>query len=450
MTTSGPLSGPRGYPIVGVLPHLFRDPLRFLCELEQRHPEIVFLPVGPERVYFVTDPELVKVVFSDQDKVYSKGLFFERQKIAFGEGLLTSDGELWRTQRRLVQPAFHMKRIAALTDAMALSAERSLDAWAASARAGEPLDVAEAMMEITQRIIQRTMFGDLSDAVQRSVIKAMPSVLSYLLRTAMSPVSLPVWLPTPMNRRFREAMRTIDEVVYASIEDHRRRPRDEADLVSMLLEARDEQTGAAMSDKQLRDEAVTIYIAGHETTANSLAWALFLLSAYPKVERQLAAEVREVLGGRRPTFNDIPNLRFTRMVMNEVMRLYPANWVIARTVTTRTTLGRHTLPAGAHVIVSSWAMGRSARHWPDPERFDPERFGPDAAPAHKYAAFPFGGGPRQCIGTNFAQVEQALVLASIVQRYRLELVPGHPVVPDPLVTVRPKHGLKMYVRPRTN
>jgi cytochrome P450 len=442
------IPGPRGLPIVGVLPALMKDPLRYLVDAAKRYGDIVHLRAGREDVYLVTDPDAVERVFNETGRSFSKGLFFERQKVTFGEGLLTSDGELWRRQRRLVQPAFASKRIAILTDAMVETIASALDAWRGPAERGEPIDIAEEMMMLTQRIILRTMF-DTDATAERSVIDAMPIVLEDLTRRAMGALVPPPWVPTPHNLRYRRALATIDAVIYRMIEEHRTTKRGADDLLTMLLEATDD-ADRGMSDKQLRDEAITIYAAGHETTANSLSWACFFLSAYPKAERKVAEEVERVLGDRRPGFNDVGELRYLRQVMTETMRLYPANWAIARTCTEEVELCGHRLAKGSHIVMSSYVEGRLPRYFEDPDRFDPERFLPENAQRHRLATFPFGAGPRQCIGTHFAQLEQALIMSMIAQRYTLELVPGHPVVPQPLVTIRPKHGLKMYVRPRAH
>jgi cytochrome P450 len=439
--------GPRGLPVVGVLPAVMADPLAFLEDAARRHGDVVHLPVMGQHVYLVTDLDAVQQIFTDTGRAFSKGLFFERQKPTFGEGLLTSDGELWRRQRRLVQPAFHMKRIAGLTDAMASIVADGLDRWERHAASGEPLELTAEMMALTQRIILRTMFDTDAEA-ERAVIEAMPVVLDDLTRRAMGALVPPRWVPTPGNVEVRRALATIDRVVYRMIEEHRGPKRGANDLLTMLLEATDEEHGR-MSDRQLRDEAVTIYVAGHETTANSLAWAGYLLAAYPREQRRVEAEVDAVLGSRRPRFEDVAELAVVRRVMTETMRLYPANWAIARTCEEDVTVGGHRLAKGSHVLVSSYLAGRDPRHWEDPARFDPDRFLPERSVGrHRLASFPFGAGPRQCIGTHFAQLEQALVVAMIAQRYRLELVPRQRIEPEPLVTIRPRPGVWVHVRRR--
>jgi cytochrome P450 len=439
--------GPRGLPLVGVLPEILRQgPLDFVTRMARDHGDIVFYRLGRERIYMVNEPELIKHVLNDPGRKYIKGFFFEKQKSTFGEGLLTSDGALWKRQRRLVQPAFHHQRIAQMADVICRTIVEMREDWEPLAQSGQTFDVVEKMMEVTQRIIVRTMFGtDLT--VEREVVDAMPIILEYMLKLVISPVDL-AWLPTPGRRRYERALRAIDGVIYRLIQQRRQQPTEGHDVLSMLLAARDED-GQGMSDQQLRDELVTIFIAGHETTANSVAWLWYLLSLHPEAERRMHQEIDSVLQGRVPTLQDLPNLRYTQQVADEAMRLYAPIWALGRTLTEPDELGGYQLPAGAHVVVSPFVMHRHPRYWESPETFDPDRFLPERSSTRpRYAYFPFGGGTRMCIANNLAQMEQLLLVTLIAQRFSLELAPGARVEPEALVTLRPRNGVPVRLRRR--
>jgi cytochrome P450 len=305
------------------------------------------------------------------------------------------------------------------------------------------------MMRLTLTIVCQTLFSSDISTEADEVGQALTTVLKHTIDRMQSLFDLAEILPLPENRRFYEALRTLDQVVYGMIKERRRSGRDTGDLLSMLVFARDEETGQSMSDKQLRDEVMTIFLAGHETTANALGWTWYLLSRHPEVTRRLEAELAEVLDGRTPTLDDLSKLNYTSMVIQEAMRLYPPAWIIGRNAVEADQIDGYDIPADSSIILSPYVTHRHPGFWDNPEGFDPERFSPQQTKDRPYFAyFPFGGGPRLCIGNNFALMEAKLVLATVAQRYRLELVPGHPVEPEPLVTLRPKYGLLMTLRPR--
>ncbi len=432
--------GPAGYPVLGVLPKMWGGPLQFFVEAARQHGDVVRLELGPRRFYLLNHPDFIQHVLQDNYRNYRKG--YEQIEPLIGKGLVSSDGNLWRRQRRLMQPAFHRQRLASFATTITSTTNEMLKRWQPMARRGEPIDVAAEMMRLTMDVILKTMFSthiaDRADVAGR----AFETTLEHVNMRLMAPFDWLESLPTPGNRRFQRALRTLDDIVYGIIDERRRHPTGTNDLLSMLLEARDEETGESMSDQQLRDEVMTIFLAGHETTANALAWTWYLLSKYPEAERRLEAELATVLGGRPPTFEDLPRLTYTRMVIDEALRLYPPAWMFAREAVQADEIGGYRIPAGARIMLSPYVAHRHPGFWDNPEGFDPERFTPERSEGRpRYAYFPFGGGPRRCIGEGFALMEAQLVLATVVQRHRLDLVPGHPVEPQPMATLRPRQGI---------
>lgn len=438
--------GPFSLTPLGDLTLIQRDPLRTFTEARARYGDVVRFRGGIWFAFLVAHPDDVKHILQENYQNYLKGITYEYLKPVIGLGLLTNEGESWLQQRRLAQPAFHRQRIAAISDVMTDAAVRMTERWVEIAAGCAPVDVAAEMMRLALDIVGRTLLGSdvgsEADAV-RAAVKIGQEHVNYRATHIITPAEK---YPTPQNRRFKAAVKVLDDVVYRVIEERRRAEEDTGDLLSMLLLARDEDTGERMNDKQLRDEVMTIFLAGHETTANALAWTWYLLSQSPEVEAKLHEEIDSVLGGRAPTVADLPRLVYTRMVFDEVLRLYPPAWAMGRFSLKGDTVGGYELPSHQQVFLSPYVTHRHPDFWPDPERFDPERFRPGMeATRPKYAYFPFGGGPRRCIGSDFATIESLLVLATVAQRYRLHLVEGHPVEPEPLITLRPKFGLQMTI-----
>jgi cytochrome P450 len=424
------------------------DPLGLLMRSFQDHGDVVRLRFGHMPVFLLAHPDHVRHVLRENHRNYSKRTpSIARVKLVMGEGLVTSDGELWRRQRRIAQPAFHQQRIAGYAGRMTAAAAELLQEWEHAAERDEPLDVAEEMSRLAQRIVGETLLG--SDV--RGEVGEVGEALGFLLGESRKDLyrvfPRPLWLPTPAQRRVRRARRLLDRVVYRIIARRRAAPEAGDDLLSLLVHARDEETGEAMSDRQLRDEVMTIFLAGHETTANALAWTWLLLARFPEARRRLAAELEQVLGARTPTVADLPYLTYTEMVLRESMRIYPPVWAVSRRAEGDDEIGGYPIPRGALVIISPYVTHRHPAFWEHPERFDPERFAPERHEGrHRYAYFPFGGGPRKCVGEAFAMMEARLVLAMAARRFRLDLEPGHPVEPQPTITLRPLHGLRMRVR----
>jgi cytochrome P450 len=430
--------GPRGSPLLGSLPQVTKDPLRMLTQSFRDYGDVVRFTFGPMVAHLIAAPDGVMHVLAENNKNYGKQTRgFKNLRYVLGDGLLTAEGEKWRRQRRIAQPAFHRQRIAGFAAAMLRAAEDT--ATRLESRRGQSVDVAAEMSRLTLRVVGETLLGhDPSEAADE-----IGSAVTYLLHMANERtkrlVNLPPILPTSENRRFRKALETLDGVVLGMIRERRKNPGDRGDLLSMLMESRDAETGETMDDRQLRDEVMTIFLAGHETTAVALTFAFLCLARSPAHQREL----REELGDASIGLDDLPRLRFNRMVLQEAMRLYPPAWIISRSATGPDEIGGYAIPKGSLVFVSPYVTHRHPRWWDDPEGFDPRRF--EREPA-KGAYYPFGAGPRQCIGSAFAMMEAELVLATLAQRVRLELPPGAPVELDPSITLRPKGGLWMTVR----
>jgi cytochrome P450 len=408
--------------------------------------DIVYCRVFFRDCFLINKPEYIEHVLLTNQGNYPKSHFVQRMVgPIFGQGLLLSNGELWRRQRRIASPAFHNRRIAEFADVMRSSAEAALARW--SGLTG-PFDVGAELMALTLDIIARTMFStDVSGKVEEvrqlveDIVALRPSILDVL--------DPPEWFPRRRPTGFRKATKAFDDLVSRILTERRASDVDRHDLMSLLLAARDPHTGEGMSDRLLRNEILTIFLTGHETTANALTWTLALLSKHPKVEERLLEELDLVLGGRMPTYADLAKLNWTRMVLEEAIRLYPPVPTLLRTAIGEDRIGGVRIPAGSDVAISMYVTHRNPKLWPEPERFDPERFSTSAiARHHRFAHLPFGSGPRVCIGLTFALAEAQIILAAIVQRYQVRLAPGFEVVPSGLWTLRPKNGLWVTVERR--
>ena len=438
--------GPRGAPFVGSLFEMRRDPLVFFTRIAREHGDVVRFRVGPADVYLVSHPDLVKEVLVTQQHRFMKGRGLQWAKHFLGEGLLTSEGEFHRRQRRLSQPAFHRQRIESYGTTMVDFAIRTRDRWVA----GREMALDREMMALTMAIVGKTLFDADVEGEADEIAASLTTVISFFPRFNLPWAGLLQRLPLPSNRRFERARDRLDATIYRIIAERRKAREDRGDLLSMLLAARDEEgDGTGMTDRQLRDELMTLFLAGHETTANALSWTFYLLSQNPEAEARLLAELDGALAGRTPTVLDLPSLRYCEGVLAESMRLYPPAWGLGRHVLEDVPLGSWVVPKGAHVAVVPWVVHRDERFWPDPLRFDPERFSPEARAARpKFAYFPFGGGARQCIGEPFAWMEGVLIVATIAQRWRLRLVAEHRVEPQALITLRPRYGMRMVAEAR--
>jgi cytochrome P450 len=429
--------GPFG---IGSLLRFTRNPLEFITSMSQGGGDIVHYRLALRDVYLLGHPDLIRDVLVTRQHDFAKGEGLKWARRFLGDGLLTSEGDFHTRQRRLAQPAFHRQRIGSYGKAMVAHAASARERW----RDGEDLWLDREMVRVTLGIAGETLFDADTEAQAAEIGGALTDIIRLFPRFALPFGGLLNLLPLPSNRRYERGRRRLDAIVYALVEERRRDERDRGDLLSMLMLARDEDSGLGMSDRQLRDEVMTLLLAGHETTANALSWTWYLLGQNPGAEARLHREVDEVLGSRIPSVDDLPALRYTEMVLAEALRLFPPAWGLGRRALRDVELGGVPIPAGALVLSSPYLVQRDARWFPDPLRFDPERFTPEEKAARpKFSYFPFGGGARGCIGESFAWMEGVLVLATVAQRWRFRLVPGHPVQPQALITLRPRYGMRM-------
>jgi len=456
MSTPRPLVGPPGKPLVGNLPDLAPALTRFdrIQRWRREYGDIFRVSMGPTHppMVLLMDPVAVKRVLLDNAKNYPKSKQYDKLKPLLGEGLLTSGGDFWLRQRRMMQPYFHQKYVASLLPPMVAATQDLIARWQARPAGSPPLDIANELMGLTLRIVGLTLLGTEVSHDAGSVGHALGVSLEAGARSFFRLIDVPQWLPTPDNRKIQAARAELDRVVFDVIRNRREgtKPADAPrDLLDMLLEARNEETNEGMTDQALRDEVMTIFLAGHETTAAALGWTVYLLSKHPEARRRVQAEVAEVLGDRAPTWDDLPKLAYTGRVIEESMRLYPPIYVIQKSAIEADELGGFAIPAGQDVTISIYALHHHPAHWENPEGFDPDRFLPEHSEGReRFAYMPFGGGGRICIGNGFATVEAKVVLAMLARSFDLDLVPAHPVVPVPMITLRPKHGLLMDVRAR--
>ena len=443
--------GPPRYFLLRHLRAAARDPLRFYQKFWREHGDIVRVHWhGEHYLTLCVSPDAVERVLQANWSNYPKGFFYQRLSVFTGQGLFTSEGELWLKQRRLAQPAFHRARVADLAPLMSQTVAEMCERWARE-KTDEPFDVAAEMMRLTLQIAGRALFGaDLHGAKAERFHHLMNAAMTHV-EHRFNPLSLPERVPTPRNRRFGRVKAELDDWI---IEMAVRRRADEAradgtraeDLLQLLIEARDEQTGEPMSDRQLADEVITLLVAGHETTADALAWAWALLARNPDARAQLETEA-QALNGRLPEFDDLERLPYARQVFEETLRLYPPIWALARQAKNDDEIGGYPIKAGGDVVVPPFLTHRHPDFWPAPERFDPQRFAPGLAETRpKFAYYPFGGGPRLCVGQGFALMEGQIALAAIASRFRLELAPGQTLEMHPSLALRPRGGLWMTRR----
>ncbi len=436
-----------GAPLVGALNELRNDQIGFMMRMRRTYGEVVEFPLLMLRMIAVANPEIIQsVLVTHADKIRKSDMDHAVLRQALGNGLLPNEGESHRFQRRLMQPAFHHKRIEGYGETTLRFTEQMLATW----RDGMELDMFEAMTTLTLYVVSKVLYdADVSQDARR-VGESVESFSRNGERQYMQGFVLPSWLPTAENRAIRQAIAHIDSVIVPIIEARRASGDDRGDLLSMLLAAQDEETGAGMSDKQVRDEAVTLFMAGHETTSNALAWTWILLSRNPDAEAKLHAELDSVLGDRPITTADLPRLRYLDWVIKEALRLYPPAWAISWRVPQEDLhINGYTFAKGKLLFISPYVVHRDARWFPDPEAFIPERWADDLEKRiPRYAYFPFGGGPRICIGNSFALMEARLIVGAVAQRYRVMLDPAHRIIPEALITLRPKGRLPMRLSAR--
>jgi cytochrome P450 len=420
-----------------ILPSMLLDPLATLTRYARAYGDLVCL--SPGRIYLVNHPDYIQHVLQDHHDNYCKGPRYRVLEPLMGNGLFVSDGAFWKRQRRLSAPAFDRRHIARYAKVIEVELAAMLERWAGPARAGAPVDLRQELIELTLTALLKTMFGGEAPAELGRLAQAMLTMENSIqLLNAANRFRLPAWLSTPKRRRFAAARRWVDGFLARTIERRRRDGRPGDDLISLLLFTRDPETGEGMDDHQLHDELITFLNAGHEATADALIWALVLLGRHPEVAERLHLELATRLNQRQPRFEDLERLPYTQQVVQETLRWMPVAWIIARTAIGPDRLGGHPIPAGAFLLLSAYVVHRDPAWWDQPERFDPDRFTAERIAARpRYAFFPFGGGPRTCVGVNLAMMEVPLILASVCQAYRIELVPGQDIRPVPRVLLKP-------------
>ncbi len=439
-----PLLRPPGPPsrgIVGNFPMASADPLALLEQWRSQYGDLVYYRAFSRHVYFVTHPDLIREVLLTSHRNFIKGEALRNNRRIFGNGLLTSEGQTWLQQRRLIQPAFHRDKIAACADAMVAQTADQMAEW----RHGEERDLYREMMQLALKVVCKALFRIEIPPERDRFAAALDTVLELSAGGRMLLPPLLRLLPTPGNMRYLRSVRVLDKIVYSLIAERRREGSEGGDLLSELLQATDAE-GRPLSETQVRDEIMTLLLAGHETTAVTLTWTWFLLARNPAVEHALADELRSVLAGRVPGMDDLPRLPYTARVVKEAIRLYPPIWALVRSAIHDCDLGGYRVPAGSTVLLSQWVTHRDPRFFADPERFDPDRWLRE--PAHRFAYFPFGGGPRSCIGASFATMEATLILATVAQQFSFRISEGFTPQRVPTITLRPGRGMRMRLERR--
>ncbi len=435
--------GPRTFHPLGQLIPFRKDSVGFLKSIAQKYGDIVYFKIGPFRLVLLNHPDYIREVLSVQHANFVKGRPLEMAKVVLGEGLLTSEGNFHKRQSRTIQPAFHRKMIASYAPAMTSYTRRLMDSW----EDGMELDMLEEMIKLSTGIAGKTLFNVDVEEEAPNIHQALNDIMKLFGRITLPFSEWLLKVPLPSTRRFYRAKAQLDTIIDNIIKGRRQHRLNNGDLLSLLLDAQAGNDGnGAINDQQVRDEALTLFLTAFDTTSLALTWAWYALSQNPEVEARLHQELDQVLEGRTPSVEDIPNLKYTRMVMGESMRLYPPIYIITRQAKEEFAVGGYTLPGGTLVLMSPYLMHRDARFHPAPEKFDPHAWNDRVQrQGAKYEYFPFGGGPRSCIGQSYAWLEGELVLATIAQKWRLKLVPNHPVSYSQLINLRPKYGMRMVV-----
>ncbi|MGG6239778.1 cytochrome P450 [Nodosilinea sp. AN01ver1] len=440
------LPGPKGNSLAGNLLEMGADPLGFLTHCARNFDELVPMQLGLTPACLVNQPDLIEAVLRDRD-TFIKSRGFRVLKTLLGEGLLTAEGDSWFWQRKLAQPVFHQQRIHGYGHIMVDYTRQMLQGWGD----GDTLDIHREMMALTLRIVMKCIFDkDVNEGQASTVAHALDVAMDWFENKRKQGFLVWEWFPRPENIRYRQAIARMDEAIYALIQERREHLGESNDLLTMLMQAEDDATGERMDDKLLRDEVATLMLAGHETTANALSWTWMLLSQNPQVWERLQHELETVLQGRPPAIDDLPQLSYTSNIIKESMRLYPPVSLLGREVAKDTTLGDYQIPQGMVLLLSQWVMHRSPDYFDQADQFWPERWDNNlekSLPRGVY--FPFGDGPRICIGKGFAQMEAVLLLATIAQQFRVQVVPGFEIVPQPSITLRPETGIQVTLNQLT-
>lgn len=448
------IPGPKGHFLLGSLPDIQRDRVQFLIDLQREYGDVVKIRLGPVEGLVIFHPDAIQRVMQDNQSNYSKDtIAFNNMKLIFGNGLITSNGDFWLRQRRLMQPSFHKDKINHLCEMIVRQTQMALDSMESATRSGQEINITHEMMNLTMGIATQALFSNWVQDVNGELAEIIYHLASDTTFRFEHPFYPPLWFPASRNRRLNKALKRLDDVIDGIIDERRKHPGEKDDLLEMMMNAQleeQESTGdqpRRMTDKQLHDEVVTLLLAGHESTSVSLCWTLYLLSQHPEVETRLRHELNEVLGSRPPRLEDLPQLDYTRMVRDESMRLYPPVWLTERKPIEEDVLCGYRIPAGITIGITQYVTHRHPDFWNNPEAFDPDRFSKERSiDRHEYAYFPFSGGGRQCLGKSLAMMETQIILAMLLQRYHFELRPDSQVVKEPQLSLRQKGGLWMKLK----
>ncbi|MGC2660912.1 MAG: cytochrome P450 [Bryobacteraceae bacterium] len=444
-----PVPGPKGIRALGMIPGMMRNPFGYLMATAARHDGLVRLNVGPFHIYLVSHPDYVRRILVENNLNYYKGSIMDGIRMALGNGLFTADGDLWSRQRRLMVPVFHHSHAVRMVATISALATDLIQSWMPRVERGEPVDMLSELVLFNIDLIQRTLFGATIGATDAQMMFEATQAVFQGMSKRVWAFFVPRGIPVPGQKACQRAIKRLDDVVLRLVDQRRRSKEEYQDLLGLLLSARDEETGEGMSDLQLRDEIFTIFLAGYESTATAVSWALFLLSQHPQVDRKMQQEVDDCLDGRIPTMEDIPRLAYTRMVIDEAMRLYPSFPMYFRTSRAPDQLGPYEIPGDASIVISPYATHHSPEYWDEPERFDPERFAPGRLSTDsKRAYYPFGHGKRICIGRDFALTEATTVLSMIAQRFNRRLVPGTKIEPHYAMSLTSRYGVPLLLQAR--
>lgn len=439
-TVTLPPHPPKEHWLFGNALFLIENPMPYLQEQMAKHEGIYRILSLVKKIVVIDKPEYVKYVLQENNRNYTKSFGYDVLSDLLGKGLLTSEGDYWLKQRRLAQPAFHRDRLALLADTMVTCTQELIDRLDSYPK-GQQINLAKEMMSVTLHIVARSMFSsDVKDVVE-TVGREIDISNEFAIERIRNPFKFPRWVPTPTNLEEQRSIKALNEVVGKIIADRRKSKERYDDLLQMLMDVKDEDTGEQMTDRQLRDECMTIFLAGHETTALALSWLWYLLYLNPEQATKLQEEVDTVLQGKTPTLADLPKLEYIRLVVDETLRMYPPAWIIGRRNIEDDEIGGFSIPAGYNILMPVFAIHRDPKIWEEPDSFKPERFKKEnMQDKHRYAYFPFGGGPRFCIGNNFAIMEMQIVVAMLVQKFQFSIDDSFDNTPDPLITLRPKGG----------
>jgi cytochrome P450 len=447
-TSGRPIPGPRGKPVIGSLPEFRKSMVQALIDGYREYGDVVRFGGKVISLISIAHPDHAQYILRDNAANYHHADFeIKKLEPTFRNGLVTSQGDFWARQRKMMQPTFHRDRIESFTSMMADTTAEAVEEWQHLPGDRPVLDMRVEMQRLTLRILTNAVFSsDWADEAEK-IIPAVTIANEYTNKRLLSPVDPPEWAPLPSVREFSRVRQMVDDLVYGLIADRRKgEPKD--DILSLLLAARDDE-GKGMSDLELHDELISIIFAGHETVSVCLTWTWYHLSKDPSVAQKVRDEVDETLGDRHPTLDDVRQMQYIWQVLQEALRMYPPIWVIPRTPLEPDEIDGYRLEPGEMIFISPYVVHRNTSFYDNPEAFDPDRIAPEnTANWHRYQYIPFGGGPRKCIGHEFAMLEMTIIVAMVSQLFRLDLIPGHPVVPKPMVTLRPAHGMPMIVTPR--